>query len=204
MAQKKDERARNFATVVYPDSAPENWESLLASYLIPAFISPLHSKDIDPLNQPKKPHYHVMLMFEGKKSKEQVEEIFQSFGGVGLEKVNSIRSYARYMCHLDNPDKVQYNILDVQSLCGSDYQAIIGLAKDKYNAIGEMMDWCDEYGIVSFYVLAKYARLERPEWFKMLCDNSSFYMKEYLQSKHWSIANDIKDITKDYDSDIRL
>ena len=202
MATKKDERARNFATVVYPDSAPDNWESIIASHLIPCFISPLHAKDIDPLNQPKKPHYHVMLMFEGKKSTEQVQDIFTSFGGVGLEKVNSIRSYARYMCHLDNPDKVRYNIMDVQSLCGADYQAIIGLAKDKYNAIGEMMDWCDENNILSFYVLCNYARLKRPDWFKMLCDNSSFYMKEYLQSRYWSIVNDVYDITKDLDKDL--
>lgn len=41
------ERTRNFATVVYPESAPENWERILEEHCVPAFISPLHDKDID-------------------------------------------------------------------------------------------------------------------------------------------------------------
>lgn len=41
------ERTRNFATVVYLESAPENWERILEEHCVPAFISPLHDKDID-------------------------------------------------------------------------------------------------------------------------------------------------------------
>lgn len=112
-AKTKDTRSRNFATVVYPDSAPENWLSIASELCVPAFISPLHDKDVNPTGEDKKPHWHVMFMFEGKKSIEQVQELFISFGGVGIEKVNSIRSYARYLCHLDNPDKAQ-----LVRLCG--------------------------------------------------------------------------------------
>ena len=67
MASQKarDTRGRNFATMVYPESAPENWREILAGYFIPAFISPLHDKDLNPTGEPKKPHHHVMLMFEG-------------------------------------------------------------------------------------------------------------------------------------------
>lgn len=70
MASQKarDTRGRNFATMVYPESAPENWREILAGYFIPAFISPLHDKDKNPTGEPKKPHHHVMLMFEGKKA----------------------------------------------------------------------------------------------------------------------------------------
>lgn len=66
----RDTRVRNFATVVYPESAPENWQDILSRHCVPAFISPLHDKDINPTGEPKKPHYHVVLMFEGKKSLE--------------------------------------------------------------------------------------------------------------------------------------
>ena len=38
-------RTRNFATVVYPESAPENWIDLLKRQCVPAFISPLHNED---------------------------------------------------------------------------------------------------------------------------------------------------------------
>ena len=107
--KSRDTRARNYACVVYPDSAPTNWQDILSGHCVPAFISPLHDKDFNVTGEPKKPHYHVVLMFDGKKSVNQVTEIFQSFGGVGCEVVKSIRGYSRYLCHLDNPEKAQYN-----------------------------------------------------------------------------------------------
>ena len=98
----KDERVRNFATVVYPESAPENWIDILNEYHVACLISPLHNRDIDPDLNIKKPHYHVLIMFEGKKNYEtQVKPIFDSIGGVGREYVQSIRGYARYLCHLN-------------------------------------------------------------------------------------------------------
>lgn len=190
MATQKatDTRTRNFATVVYPESAPENWKEILFSHCVPAFISPLHDKDVNPTGEPKKPHYHVMLMFEGKKSLTQVEEIFKTIEGVGCEVVKSVRGYARYLCHLDNPEKYQYDVSEVTCLA-SDYLGTIGLAIDKYVAIGEMQDFCDKYNVVSFYALATYARAHRSDWHRILCDCGSVFMREYLQSRQWSVDN---------------
>ena len=180
-----DTRRRNFATVVYPDSAPADWQTILQEQFVPAFISPLHDKDVNPTGEPKKPHYHVMLMFEGKKSREQAQEIFEKVGGVGVEVVNSIRGYARYLCHLDNPEKAQYNIDDVRCICGSDYAGIIGLAIDKYKAVREMIDFCEQFNIDAYCDLLKYASTERSDWFRVLCDNGTVVMKEYLKSRSW-------------------
>ena len=80
----RDLRQRTYATIVYPDSAPNDWQDILASLCIPAFISPLHDKDTNPTGEPKKPHYHVLLMFDGKKSSAQVDDIRKTFGGVGV------------------------------------------------------------------------------------------------------------------------
>lgn len=191
MAEKRtDTRTRNFATIVYPESAPDNWQDILAQQFVPAFISPLHDKDINPTGEPKKPHYHVVLMFEGKKSVEQVTEIFNLIGGVGCEKVNSIRGYARYLCHLDNPEKAQYEQNLVRSLGGADYVGTIGLVTDKYKAIGEMIDFCKENNIISYSDLLEYCRMERFDWFRVLCDNGTVVMKEYLKSKSWTNAQE--------------
>ena len=183
--KSRDTRVRNFATVVYPESAPENWQDILAEHCIPCFISPLHDKDLNPTGESKKPHYHVVLMFEGKKSISQVTEIFDSINGVGCEVVKSLRGYARYLCHLDNPEKAQYEPSDVRCIA-SDYIGTIGLAIDKYVAIGEMQDFCEQYDIVSFYALAKYARAHRQDWHRILCDCGSVFMREYLKSRKWS------------------
>lgn len=184
-------KTRNFATVVYPESAPENWQDLLAENFVPAFISPLHDKDLNPTGEPKKPHYHVIIMFDNTKVVSQAQEIFSLIGGVGCEVIKSLRGYSRYLCHLDNPDKVQYSVDDVRSLCGADYHGVIGLAVDKYKAIQEMIDFCESHDIYSFYHLVLYARSERFDWFRILCDCGTIMMRNYIKSRKWTSDNGI-------------
>lgn len=188
-------RYRNFATVVYPESAPEDWKTIIADSKNPVFISPLHDKDINPTGEPKKPHYHVVWANDGKKSKEQAIDFFSTFGGVGCEVVQSIRGYARYLCHLDNPEKAQYNTEDVICFGGLDYNATIGLPTDKYKAIKEMMSFCKENLIYSYAALLEYAAENQFDWFRVLCDSGSVVMKEYLKSKQWEVDKRIADAT---------
>lgn len=180
-------RTRNYTTVVYPESAPENWLEILTQHMVPAFVSPLHDADTNPTGELKKPHYHVVIMFEGVKTLEQAREITVSIGGVGCEAVKSMRGVARYLCHLDNPEKHQYNTEDVKSFAGADYITTIGLVTDKYVAIGEMIDWCIENGVVSYYELLVFSRTERPSWFRVLCDNGTVVIKEFLKSFAWTV-----------------
>ncbi|MBQ5447162.1 MAG: replication protein [Lachnospiraceae bacterium] len=187
MDKNSTKRTRNYGTVVYPDSAPQDWQNILAEQFIPALISPLHDKDTNPdNNEQKKAHYHVMIMFDSVKTKEQAIEVFRSIGGVGCEVIQSRRGYARYMCHMDNPEKFQYKQDDVRALGGADYIDIIGLVTDKYKAIGEMIDYCKEYNIYSYSDLLEYCRMERFDWFRVLCDNGTVVMKEYLKSRSWT------------------
>ncbi len=180
---KKDLRTRNYATVIYEESAPDKWQEILAEQLVPAFISPYHDKDINPTGEPKKPHWHVMIMFDNKKSIEQAKNIFDLIGGVGCEIVQSLRGYARYLCHLDNPEKVQYDIDGVRSLCGADYVEVIGLAVNKYKAVREMIAWCDDHNVYSYSALLRYASFERSDWFRILCDCATIVMREYFMDK---------------------
>lgn len=182
-------RTRNFATVVYADSAPEKWQDILSDLRVPAFISPYHDQDKNPTGEPKKPHWHVMVMFETMKTIDQANEIFKKIGGVGCEVINSVRGYSRYLTHADNPEKHQYSQDDVKALCGADYASTIGLATDKYKALGEMQDFCEHNNVISFYLLSKYARVHRSDWYRILCDCGAVYMREYLKSKQWSGSN---------------
>ena len=181
----KDSRVRNYACVVYPESAPSDWLSIIQEAKTPVLISPLHDKDTNPTGEPKKPHYHVVVAYEGKKSIEQAKSFFESFGGVGCEVVASLRGYARYLCHLDNPEKYQYPVEDVKACGGIDYISCIGLPTDKYKIVGEMIDWCEENDITSYAELLRYARVMHYDWFRVLCDSSTVVMKEYLKSKSW-------------------
>lgn len=181
-------RTRNWSTIVYPESAPENWKEILEDFKVPAFISPLHDLDINPTGEIKKPHYHVVIMFEGVKTVEQAQELFSKIGGVGHERVNSIRGMARYLCHLDNPDKHRYSESDVISLCGADYFGTVSLVTDKYQAIGDIIDYCEQNDIISYWELITYCRQQRPDWFRTLCDNGTYVIKEYLKSRQWHMG----------------
>lgn len=182
-SKNETKRTRNFATVVYPESAPENWLDILGEAKIPALVSPLHDRDVNPDGEVKKAHYHVLILFEGVKTSEQAKEVFNTIGGVGLEIVQSIRGYARYLCHLDNPEKYQYDQAEVRQFGGADFVSTIGLATDRYRAIGEMIDYCHEFDVLEFADLLEYARLERFEWFRILCDNGAFVMREHIKSR---------------------
>lgn len=179
-------RTRNFASIVYPESAPENWMQILTDQFVPAFISPLHNKDFNPTGEVKKEHYHIILTYDSVKELEQAQEIFTLIGGVGCEKVQSIRGYARYLCHLDNPDKTQYEVSEVRSLCGADYNSVIGLVTDKYKSISEMIDFCEDNDVISYSQLLIYCRMERFDWFRVLCDNGTVVIKEFLKSRAWT------------------
>ena len=185
MAKSGQGRTRNFATVVYPESAPEDWLSILGECCVPAFVSPLHNEDINPTGEKKKEHYHVMIMFEGVKTIEQAQEIFDKIGGVGCEKILSTRGYARYLCHLDNPEKAQYIPEAVRCFGGADYFNVIGLVIDKYKAIQDMIEFCKDNRVYAYSDLLEYASVNRFDWFRVLCDNGTVVMKEYLKSLSW-------------------
>ena len=180
-------RTRNYATVVYPESAPADWLQTVSEAKIPLFVSPLHDRDVNPTGEPKKPHYHVQAMFESVKTREQAHEFFKTFGGVGCEIVNSTRGYARYLCHLDNPEKAQYAIEDVKCYGGADYMHAIGTSADKAKAIKEMIAYIEENDIISFAELLRYSSVNRSDWFDCLINSGAYITKEYIKSRWWEL-----------------
>ena len=182
---KRVGRTRNFATIVYPESAPKDWLEKLADLKIEALVSPLHDQDKNPDGEPKKAHYHVILMFDNVKTIDQAQEITEQIGGVGIEKISSLRGYARYLIHADNPEKAQYNKADIKQFGGVDYEGICSLASDKYAAIREMISYCTDHRIISYADLLRYASEKNENWFRCLCDNGTVVMKEFLKSLAW-------------------
>ena len=184
-----EKRKRNWAFVVYPDSAPDNWREMLHEMLVPGFISPLHDADENADGEQKKPHWHVMLTFKGLKSLDQVKEITEAINSPAPQECKDVRAYARYLCHLDNPEKAQYQISDVESLGGADYLDKIKCAADTDTALSEMMDWCMEQGCYSFYRLSNYARKNRSDWFRVITSSRTVFLTSWLKSMEWEAKN---------------
>lgn len=175
-------KTRNWVTVLYPDSAKENWRDILRGWCCQAFVSPLHDRDANPDGEQKKPHWHLLVMWDGPKAQSLMEKRFSELGGVGCQPCNSARGYARYLCHLDNPEKAQYNPDSVEAFGGADYLEVIALESDRRKTIAEMMDWCVENRCISFRQLCDYARTNNENWFRALTSNSTMIMYRYLRS----------------------
>lgn len=178
-------RTRNYATVVYPESAPADWLAVLDSLHVPAFVSPLHNADVNADNTPKKTHYHVLIMFAGVKTREQAQAVIDAIGGVGCESVSTVRGYARYLVHADNPEKAQYSKSDVKAFSGADYDAITHLPTDDVKITREMMQFIRANQISSFAQFADICAVEHEDWFRALVTRSTYFIKEYIKSLVW-------------------
>lgn len=187
---KRVGRTRNFATVVYPDSAPADWKEKLDQLHVAAFISPLHDKDVNPNGELKKAHYHVLVMFEGPKDYDtQVKPIFDEIGAVGREIVNSARGYARYLCHLDNPEKAAYSPSEVLCMGGADYYGVVTLPTDDLKVITEIKRFCRENEIYSLAEIIDIAESLHPEWYSTIVMSRCYVIDKYIKSLEWERAS---------------
>ena len=108
MAVEKNKRYRAWTAIVYPDSAPPNWRTLLDDYHIAWVESPLHDMDVhEGTSEKKKAHWHIVLQFEGKKSFEQICELLEPLNCPNPQPCHSVKGAVRYMVHMDNPEKYQ-------------------------------------------------------------------------------------------------
>lgn len=182
--KRRGTRARAWSFIAYPDSAPADWVERLNELHVRCAISPLHDRDVNDDGTPKKPHWHVLLDFDSVKTCEQVDEIARRANGTRPEQVNSLKGYARYLTHMDDPEKAQYDAADVRCLAGFDMgEATAPTSTDRYRLINEMRQFVKEQGIIELSDLMDYAADHRfDDWFPLLCDNSAVVMNMYIRS----------------------
>lgn len=113
-------KKRNWGAVVYPDSAPDDWQEILKLKGITFAVSPLHDKDVNPTGEPKKPHYHIILCFSGPTTDKSVNEILKELNQPIAIALESVRGYYRYFTHKDNPEKHQYLETEIKHFNGFD------------------------------------------------------------------------------------
>lgn len=165
-------RHRGFNAVFYPESAPENFRELIESWRVPALLA-LHDKDED-----KKPHYHLLLMFGGKKSLKQVHALTDELGSKTVQPAYDIRGSARYLGHLDQPTKYQYGVGVLEAFSGA---SVTDLTQPSGDPSPEILAFLREQGITEYAALIHYCLDCRPEWYRWASSHSIF-LCAYLRS----------------------
>lgn len=193
----KDGRAHAWTVIIYEDSCPE-WRDVLRSMHLRAIVSPLHNADVTATGEPKKPHRHAILDFgRAKKSLRQVQEISDRLSGVKVLMreclVRDMRAAVRYLVHYDDPDKAHYDIEGIECFGGADYLEHFADASDVDRSVGEMMEWLDNDKHASFSALARYARDNRPDWFRVLTAKRTIFVHKYAQAVTYERRCDLLD-----------
>ncbi len=184
MTSKKSNRSKYFTFIAYPDSAPSEWEQIIDSFHVSWVRSPLHDKDVNPDGSPKKPHWHVMLAFDSLKSPEQASEISASVNATIVKIVQSPRSLVRYMAHMDNPEKAQYNKSDIICHGGFDLEDMLKTSNQtKLDVLKEILAYVVEADICEYEDIVLYAMYNEPTWFEALAENCTYMVNCFIKSR---------------------
>lgn len=116
--KERNIKKRNWAFVLYPESAPSDWQELLKKTGLPAAISPLHDKDVEADKTEKKAHYHVIVCYSGPTSYNVVKRLTDGLKQPRPEPLEQVKGYYRYFTHRDDPQKHQYSEKDIVTLNG--------------------------------------------------------------------------------------
>ncbi len=169
----KNQKARYWASVGYPESLPENWLEKLRETGLAVAISPLHNKDVNPTGETKKEHYHLIFAYEGPTTYNNVKNLCEDFNMTIPIKLESIRGMYRYHLHLDNPEKYQYDDRDRTLLNGFDSNAVNELTKTEVNKLVRQ--------ILSFVIDNDI--IEYSDLLQILLDNDELLMLDVATNK---------------------
>lgn len=183
--EQKETRTRNWTVVLYPESATETWREIIDDMHIEWIESPLHDNDKNATGEPKKSHWHILLMFGAVKAYDQVKELTDALNAPIPERCHNTRAMVRYLAHLDNPDKAQYLIGDIIAHGGADLAEMLRpSSSERYTIINEMITYIKTEHLTEFQDLMDYARsTEFERWFPLLCDNSCYVIGQYIKSQ---------------------
>lgn len=193
MAASKDKRlasshkARYWQALVYPDSAPENWRDILNDLFVMWVASPLHDKDVNDDGTPKKPHYHVYLIFDNTYTYSYAKDIYDEIGAVFPDLartviIKNLPACIKYLTHENKPDKAQYDksgITHSEDFVPEKFEeqpTLDELKRRDKEIYYEILDFINEQDIVELCDLIDYARWNNDEW------------SEYIRHKTIAIA----------------
>lgn len=147
-------KKRNWAFVLYPESAPENWRELLQQTGLQCAISPLHDCDINPTGEPKKAHYHVIVCYSGPTSYNVVKGLTDSLKQPIPQALEQVRGYYRYLTHKDNPEKAQYSESDITTINGFNIADFVELSRAELLQIKQSI-----FGLIQAEDICEYSDL---------------------------------------------
>ena len=181
---QKNIKKRNWAFVLFTDSAPEDWRERLQKTGLQCAISPLHDRDVNPDGVAKKPHYHVILAYSGPTSYNVVKTLTDSLNQPIPQALEKIRGYYRYFTHKDNPEKAQYEESDIRAINGFNIADFEELTRSEVVQIKKsLQSFIRQRGIFEYADLMDILQDEEMNVEYEVASSNTFFFDKYIASR---------------------
>lgn len=198
--QKYSNRHRNYACIFYPeDVSVDDVINYFISRHIQAFISPLHEPDPvvessaegEEVERLLRPHYHVLMCWDGSIAESSVNNLLAGLHTTKIFPVTSKKAYARYLCHIDDPDKQQFlKPYSVRSTLGGDYPLLIADDAENDKVVMEILEYVKLRHLIYFDQLLNHCMDSELTWFKALNKTSNVALiTAYMRSMEYRQRN---------------
>ena len=187
------ERSYNWTTILYPESCVPDYANQLSLVGAQVAISPLHDRDVDSNGNIKKPHYHVIMHFKSQKSRSQVRMIVEKIKGVGCETVLDLTAYTQYLVHLNDADKVKYDVKDIVTIGGYNLDKYFKDKVDYDLLFASLINYIEENDVREYSELV--LSLIRDDNMDLVgaCRRNAFAVNTYLRSRSCAIMRKARD-----------
>lgn len=185
--QKEDEmsskmkgiKQKVWAGIVYPDSLPNDWNTIIMMSGLAVAMSPLHDRDN------KKPHYHIIACWSGPTTYKQAKAFFRdTLHGTIPIPIYTPRGYYRYFTHKDNPNKAQYDEKDIAHFNGFDVADFVEMTKAEVLEIKKkMVKLCMQLELNEYADLIEYVTFNEDADVQEVVFNNTLFFNAYLRSR---------------------
>lgn len=188
-------KSRNWTFLLYPESCVDNWKDILEETGLPIAISPLHEYDKNADGTVKKPHYHIMLLFDGPTTYNNVLKLTELVKGTIPKRVLSVVGMYRYFTHSDNPEKYQYQSTDIISLNGFDIKDINPITTSQKIAIKKgIQRMIIERHIFEYCDLLDILLEEDNSDFYEIASNNTLFFDRYISSRRNKLKDTLQEL----------
>ena len=179
-------KKRNWAFVVYPESAPVDWIDQLTQRGVVGAISPLHDRDLNATGEPKKAHWHVIVTYEGPTAKSVVERLTGLCNAPAPIPLESVRGYYRYFTHKDNPEKAQYDESGIRTINGFSIRDFVEMTKSEVLKIKEgIIEFINLQNILEYAdLIDSLMEIGADDWFDVASSHTMLF-NNYLKSRRF-------------------
>lgn len=190
--KKPPVKARNWSFIAYPESLNSDWRETLRGLGLKGFISPLHDKDVNEDGTPKKPHYHVTIIYGNTTTENSIYTSVCKPLGAGAThpiKCNSVDGSYDYTTHDGLPDKAQYPKDDIEVLNGfdvADYRRR-ERSDDKSDMV-QIHNLIRDYGLTEYHLLIDYLLGNDMADLAMFVFNHASAFNYYCRSLRFSLT----------------